>query len=232
MDRMCHKIMEKIVGLKIPLDSQEEGADSNILLESEELDSIAVNRYYEVQKSNAVFGYAATLFNEMKPQEARTRPEKVAFKYAHSKINRETFIFINIETNSPTRRSKQIPFMLQFVASLEHSATKDYEGIFHILPTEKSIQDDVVQRRRIKVEFDLTAITKTIKSIQNLYPFVLEKQSKAHPGETDAMPYDHDIENSSFVLIRYVYIYILTTYHTFFYTELKEKGQLLPRLLA
>ena len=125
---MCHKIMEKIVGLKIPLDSQEEGADSNILLESEELDSIAVNRYYEVQKSNAVFGYAATLFNEN----------------------------------------------------------------------------------------DITALTKTMKSIQNIYPFVLEKRSEAKPGETDAMPYDHDIENSSFVLIRYVYIYILTTYHTFF----------------
>ena len=122
--------MEKIVGLKIPLDSEEEGADSNILLESEELDSIAVNRYYEVQKSNAVFGYAATLFNEMKPQDARTRPEKVAFKYAHSKISKETFIFVNIETNSPTRRMKQIPFMLQFVASLEQSATKEYEGIF------------------------------------------------------------------------------------------------------
>ena len=195
-------------------DTKEKAKDSaweslkTILLQSEDLESVAVNRYYEVPKSNAVFGYAATLFNEMKPQEARTRPEKVAFKYAHSKINRETFIFINIETNSPTRRSKQIPFMLQFVASLEHSATKDYEGIFHILPTEKSIQDDVVQRRRIKVEFDLTAITKTIKSIQNLYPFVLEKQSKAHPGETDAMPYDHDIEVSTFVLIRYFYIYI------------------------
>ena len=144
MDRMCHKIMEKIVGLKIPLDSQEEGANSNILLESEELDSIAVNRYYEVQKSNAVFGYAATLFNEN----------------------------------------------------------------------------------------DITALTKTMKSIQNIYPFVLEKRSEAKPGETDAMPYDHDIENSSFVLIRYVYIYILTTYHTFFYTELKEKDPLLPRLLA
>ena len=205
---------------------------NTIILESEDLDAIAVNRYYEVQKSNAVFGYAATLFNEMKPQDARTRPEKVAFKYAHSKISKETFIFVNIETNSPTRRMKQIPFMLQFVASLEQSATKEYEGIFHILPTEKSIQDDVVQRRRIKVEFDIKALTKTMKSIQSIYPFVLEKQSEAHPGETDAMPYDHDIEISTFILIRYFYIFILTTYYTFFYTELKEKDPLLPRLLA
>ena len=39
-----------------------------ISLDSEDFDSIATNRYYDVPKSNVVFGYAATLFNEIKPK--------------------------------------------------------------------------------------------------------------------------------------------------------------------
>ena len=38
MDRMCHNIIEKIVGLKIPLGSREEGADSNIKVPIDSLD--------------------------------------------------------------------------------------------------------------------------------------------------------------------------------------------------
>ena len=177
---------------------------NTITLESDEFDSIAANRYYDIPKNNAVFGYAATLFNEIKPQGARTKPEKVAFKYAHSKINKETFIFVNIETNSPARRYKKIPFMLQFVASLKPTTAKEYEGIFHILPTENSIKDDVVQQKRIKVENDIAAFAKTLKSIQAVYPFVLEKESEPLDAESEAqaMPFDHDIEISTFVLIR------------------------------
>ena len=61
-----------------------------------------------------------------------------------------------------------------------------------------------MQRKRIKVENDIAALAKTLKSIQAVYPFVLEKESEPLDAESEAqaMPFDHDIEISTFVLIR------------------------------
>ena len=173
-----------------------------ISLDSEDFDSIATNRYYDVPKSNVVFGYAATLFNEIKPKDARTRPEKVCFKYAHSASEKRTFIFVNIETNSPIRRHKKIPYMIQLIASLEPNSTKLYEGIFNLFSTQHSIDDDIVQRRKIKVEGDITAVIRNIKSIQDIYPFVLEPAIELPDSQSEASPLDHDLEISSYVLIR------------------------------
>ena len=64
------------------------------------------------------------------------------------------------------------------------------------------IDDDIVQRRKIKVEGDITAVIRNIKSIQDIYPFVLEPAIELPDSQSEASPLDHDIEISSYVLIR------------------------------
>ena len=92
--------------------------------------------------------------------------------------------------------------MIQLIASLEPNSTKLYEGIFNLFPTQHSIDDDIVQRRKIKVEGDITAVIRNIKSIQDIYPFVLEPAIELPDSQSEASPLDHDIEISSYVLIR------------------------------
>ena len=81
-------------------------------LDSEDFESLACNRYYEVTKDNAVFGYAATLFNAIKPKDDCTRITNVAFKYVHSRIDKKVFLFLNMQTSKPVRRFKNMPFII------------------------------------------------------------------------------------------------------------------------
>ena len=69
------------------------------------------------------------------------------------------------------------------------------------LPSQKSIKDDVVVRKRIKIEKDITGSTETLKSIKDIYPFVVEPESEDFQSE--ASRFDNGIDIYSYVLIRY-----------------------------
>ena len=170
-------------------------------LETDDLESVACNRYYEVTRDNAVFGYAASLFNAIKPKDDRTRVTNVALKYVHSRIDKAIYIFINMQTSKPVRRFKNTPFIIQFIASLKSNDTSPNEGIFHLMPSQKSIKDDVAVRRRIKIEKDITGSTETLKSIKDIYPFVVEPESE--DIQREASRFDNGIDIYSYVLIRY-----------------------------
>ena len=170
-------------------------------LETDDFEGVACNRYYEVTRDNAVFGYAASLFNAIKPKDDRTRITNVALKYVHSRIDKKIYIFINMQTSKPVRRFKNTPFIMQFIASLESNDTSKNEGLFHLMPSQKSIKDDVVVRKRIKIEKDITGSTETLKSIKDIYPFVVEPESEDFQSE--ASRFDNGIDIYSYVLIRY-----------------------------
>ena len=106
-----------------------------------------------------------------------------------------------MQTSKPVRRFKNTPFIIQFIASLMSTDTSNTEGIFHMMPSQKSIKDDLVVRKRIKIEKDITGATETIKSIKVIYPFVLELESDDF--QTEASPFDNGIDIYSYVLIRY-----------------------------
>ena len=69
------------------------------------------------------------------------------------------------------------------------------------MPSQKSIKDDMVVRKRIKIEKDITGTTETIKSIKDIYSFVLKVESEDF--QTEASPFDNGIDINSHVLIRY-----------------------------
>ena len=94
-----------------------------------------------------------------------------------------------MQTSKPVRRFKNTPFIIQFIASLMSTDTSNTEGIFHMMPSQKSIKDDLVVRKRIKIEKDITGATETIKSIKDIYPFVLELESDDF--QTEASPFDN-----------------------------------------
>ena len=83
------------------------------------------NTFFQIPEQTSSFGTVNMLFDELRPEGDKTMLKKVAFKYAKNKNSGVNYLFLVGMTNKCMRRSKETPFMFEFI--LKCSATSERE---------------------------------------------------------------------------------------------------------
>ena len=174
---------------------------NSIPIQDEEVENVAINRYFEILPSNAIFGTINAIFNIIKPKDDRTRLTRISFRYIHNSKTQQTYLLIVSQTSKPMRRAKKIPFIFQMITAMGSHEDETLEGVFHLTPVRKSIHDDVVSRKKIEISEDLSPLkTSLVNQIQASYPYVLKP---SHAVSTEQIfAYDQGIDIDVFVIVR------------------------------
>ena len=98
-----------------------------------EIEMVPPNKFFEIPENGSAFGTVNMLYDAIRAEGDKTVLKKVAFKYVVNNTTGVTYLFILSMTNKCTRRSKETPFIFEYIFKcsqndLESEGSDDYEG--------------------------------------------------------------------------------------------------------